>query len=173
MIKAQAGISPYEQKWGDFDVKFAKFPLFKVILRKFHRKRWETAQTTGERSEPQIFCHCASISLLKNRFPSVFLWFSDFFQEFRGGGGHVAPPPVSAPGWCQKNLWGTSPRWRHKEIEVRLARFRFRRPCLLRLRDWSGIPFACSWSELGSRCGSRIRSWGTEGGPLHQNNLPQ
>ena len=42
MVKTHPGVSIYEQKWGDFDVKFAKFPIFKVILRKFHRKRWET-----------------------------------------------------------------------------------------------------------------------------------
>ena len=91
-------MSLYEQKWVDFDVKSAKFPLFKVVLRKFHRKRWETAQKKpASEASRKFFCRCASILLLKNRFSSVFLWLSDFFQELRRG---ARAPPVSAPGCC-------------------------------------------------------------------------
>ena len=51
----------------------------------------------------KIFHNRTTILLLQNRFSGVFLWFSDFFEEFRGG--HVPPGSPHAKSQCMSKPW--------------------------------------------------------------------
>ena len=61
----------------------------------FTEKGGKQQKQPASEASRKIFYHCASILLLKNRFSSVFLWFSDFFKNLGGGG--LARAPVPAP----------------------------------------------------------------------------
>ena len=104
MVKTQPGISIYEQKWGDFDVKSAKFPLCQGhFCENFTEKaRENSTKNRRARRAAKFLPLCINFTAQKPFFECVFMSFG-FFSRISGGDTcpRAPPPPPCIRPWIQ------------------------------------------------------------------------
>ena len=98
MVKTHPGISLYEQTLGRFWHKIHEISTFQGHFTKISEEKVQNS-TNNRRAKraAKFFTIVHQFYFSKPVFSSVFLWFSDFFQEFRGGHVPPCPPPLYPP----------------------------------------------------------------------------